>query len=93
MSVSHKTVIRDKIGKEVIKDIERKIKLFPNPKQLTIEKVLITAANPTETLEQEGYFHNILTIDKILKMNKSFFKNTDYIVFHNRLFGNAPYGR
>ncbi|KPA09759.1 ATPase (AAA+ superfamily) [Candidatus Magnetomorum sp. HK-1] len=56
---------RNKIGKEVIKDIERKIEILPNPKQLSIEKVLITAAKPTEPLEQEGYFHNILTIDNI----------------------------
>ena len=56
---------RNKIGKEVIKDIEKKVETLPNPKQLTVEKVLITAAEPTKPLLNEGYFNNILTIEDI----------------------------
>lgn len=56
---------RNKIGKEVIKDIEKKIETLPNPKQLAVEKVLITAAEPTKPLLNEGYFNGILTIEDI----------------------------
>ncbi len=56
---------RNKIGKEVIKDIEKKVETLPNPKQLTVEKVLITATEPTKPLLNEGYFNGILTIEDI----------------------------
>ena len=56
---------RNKIGKEVIKDVEKKIEALPNPKRLTIEKVLITAADPTEVLSNERYFHRILSLEDI----------------------------
>jgi len=56
---------RNKIGTEVIKDIEKKIETLPNPKQFTVEKVLITAAEPTKPLLNEGYFNSILTIEDI----------------------------
>jgi hypothetical protein len=57
---------RKKIGKEIIKDIEKKVDTLPNPKQLTVEKVLITAAEPTQPLLNEGYFHKILNLESIL---------------------------
>ena len=49
----------------MIKDIEKKVETLPNPKQLTVEKVWITAAKPTKPLLNEGYFNNILTIEDI----------------------------
>jgi hypothetical protein len=47
------------------KDIEKKVETLPNPKQLTVEKVLITAAEPSIPLLNEGYFNSILTIEDI----------------------------
>jgi len=56
---------RNKVGKEVIKDIEKKVETLPNPRQFTIEKILITASKPTKPLLNEGYFNRILTIEDI----------------------------
>jgi hypothetical protein len=56
---------KKKIGKEIIKDLERKVDTLSNPKQHTVEKVLITAAEPTQPLLNEGYFHKILTLEGI----------------------------
>ncbi|MCP4674573.1 MAG: hypothetical protein GY854_03465 [Deltaproteobacteria bacterium] len=54
-----------KVGLEIVSDVERKIEVFPNPKDRTIEKVLITAAEPTGKLLNEGYFHAILTLEEL----------------------------
>lgn len=50
----------------IIKDMKKKIEIFPNPKKQTIEKVLLTAAPPTKALVKEGFFNRILTIEDIL---------------------------
>lgn len=54
-----------KIGKSVIPDIERKLEVFPNPKQCTIEKILISLAPPTRDLLDADYFNQILSIRDI----------------------------
>ncbi|MCP4605537.1 MAG: ATP-binding protein [Proteobacteria bacterium] len=54
-----------KIGLEAIGEMEKKIDIFPNPKQRTVEKVLISAAPPTDQLVKTGYFHSILSIDAL----------------------------
>jgi len=41
------------------------VETLPNPKQLTVEKVLITAAEPSIPLLNEGYFNSILSIEDI----------------------------
>jgi AAA+ ATPase superfamily predicted ATPase len=56
---------REKLGKEIIRDIQKKVDSLPNPKQHTVEKVLITAAEPTQPLLNEGHFHKILTLEGI----------------------------
>ena len=56
---------KNHIGKEIIKAVEEKIKLFPNPKQYTIEKVLISALEPSKHLSPEGYFSRILTVNDL----------------------------
>jgi AAA+ ATPase superfamily predicted ATPase len=55
----------DPVGKGVIKDVERKIKLLDAPKKYTVEKVLIAANGVTPDLDNEGYFHHILGLDAI----------------------------
>ena len=54
-----------KIGKGIINEVEKKRTLFPNPKKLTIETVLITASAPTEDLVQEKYFNRILLLEDL----------------------------
>lgn len=54
------------IGKEIISPIEKKVAALKNHFRETIEKVLITASPPTANLQQEGYFHRILTLDTLL---------------------------
>ncbi|MFH0800247.1 MAG: ATP-binding protein [Pseudomonadota bacterium] len=56
----------DPVGKEVIASVEGKIRVLPNPKKWTIERVLVTASPPTKDLLQEGYFHRILELDGLL---------------------------
>ena len=55
----------NKIGTDVISEVERKINTLPNPKQHTIEKVLISLSEPSKLLLNEGYFHRILTVKDI----------------------------
>lgn len=58
---------RRKIGKEIIGDVEKKVIALPNPAKLTIETVLITAAEPAKSLVDEGYFNAILTIETLFR--------------------------
>ena len=53
------------VGVGVLRDVKQKVAMFPNPKQHTLEKVLITASAPTSTLSSEGYFHRIVTLDEL----------------------------
>lgn len=54
-----------KNGKGIIDEVERKRSAFPNPKNFTVETVLITASPPTEDLLEEGYFSRILRIEDL----------------------------
>lgn len=58
---------RDRVGKEVIKDVEKKTAaLAPLRKKYAVETVLITAVPPTQDLINEGYFSTILTTDDLV---------------------------
>lgn len=52
-------------GKELIREMQRKIELYPNRKGFTIEKVLICLTPPSKDLINEGYFHRILLAEEI----------------------------
>ena len=56
-----------KVGTEVIAPFEEKIQRLSNPstRRRTIERVLVTASEPTEELRREGYFHRILTLPEL----------------------------
>lgn len=56
---------KSKVGKEVIKEMEAKLRKFDNPKGWTIEPILISATAPQESLMNEGYFSKILTLDDV----------------------------
>lgn len=53
------------IGTAVIADIEKKVAALPNPKGLTLERVLITASPPTADLIREGHFNRILQLEDL----------------------------
>jgi hypothetical protein len=52
-----------KVGLEVTREVERKLEIFPNPMGRTIERVLISASEPSRQLRDEGYFNEILGLD------------------------------
>lgn len=54
-----------KTGVEVIEEFERKLRLMPNKKNKTIEKVLITANGASDSLISQGYFDRIITLEDI----------------------------
>jgi AAA+ ATPase superfamily predicted ATPase len=53
----------EKVGLDVIREVERKIEILPNPKHRSIERVLISASEPTRQLRDTGYFDTILGLD------------------------------
>ena len=53
------------VGKGIIAPMEQRIHRMPNPRSLTVERVLITATPPTDQLASEGYFNSILTLEDI----------------------------
>lgn len=53
------------VGREVIRDFERKLSLFPNPKKRTRHKVLISAEGVEKSVIQAGYFDRIITLNDI----------------------------
>ncbi len=53
------------VGIGVAGDVDKKLAVLPNPKKHTIERVLITASDPTQALADEGYFHRIVKIDEL----------------------------
>lgn len=56
---------QSKIGVEVIDEFEKKLRLMPDPKGKTIEKVLISASGATDALLARGYFDRIITLEDI----------------------------
>lgn len=57
----------DLIHSSIITEMEEKLALFPNGKNHTIKKVLITTYGATDSLIEKAYFDNIITIDDILE--------------------------
>jgi AAA+ ATPase superfamily predicted ATPase len=55
------------VGKGVIAEVEQKIARLPNPRGLTMERVLITASDPTRELARERYFHRILRLEDLFR--------------------------
>jgi len=55
------------IGMKVIAEMERKLELFPNVANKTIQRVLISAAGVERTLVDKGYFDRILTLPDFFK--------------------------
>lgn len=51
------------VGIKVIAEMEQKLELFPNKKNKTIQKVLISAEGAQESLVNKGYFDRILTLE------------------------------
>jgi AAA+ ATPase superfamily predicted ATPase len=56
-----------KTGVEVIEEFEKKLRLLPDIKNKTLEKVLISASGASEGLLAQGYFDRIITLDDIFK--------------------------
>lgn len=56
---------QSKIGVEVIDEFEKKLRMMPDPKGKTIEKVLISASGATDALLARGYFDRIITLEDI----------------------------
>lgn len=54
-----------KVNSKVITDFERKLALFPNIKNKTIQKVLIASNRAEKGLMERGYFDQIITLDTI----------------------------
>ncbi len=56
---------RERIGKEVIGEVERKVTALRSGGNYSLEKVLISAFPPSKQLREEGYFSTILTVDDL----------------------------
>ncbi|MFI5344498.1 MAG: ATP-binding protein, partial [Chlamydiales bacterium] len=54
-----------KTGVEVIEEFEKKLRSMVNPKNKTIEKVLISASGANDSLIAQGYFDRIITLEEI----------------------------
>ena len=54
------------VGLDIIPAFQRMLDRIDNPRQFTIEKILITTSEPTRDLLREGFFHQILTPDNLL---------------------------
>jgi AAA+ ATPase superfamily predicted ATPase len=54
------------IGKQIIDEVSKKIERLLLPRQISVEKVLISACGATKSVVQSGYFDHILTISDII---------------------------
>jgi len=59
--------LQKKIGVDIIPEFERKLELFPNPRNRTIQKVLISAEGANDNLIGRGYFDVVLTLEDLFK--------------------------
>ena len=59
-----------KVGKEVIKEVERKVDALHDFGTHAIEKVLITVTPPSKDLVREGYFSDILLSEDLVQSGK-----------------------
>lgn len=55
------------VGVDVIEAFQARVAKIPNPRKISIERVLITASNPQDALVNRGYFHHILTLEDIFQ--------------------------
>ena len=54
---------RGKVPFKVIQEFEKKLQLFPNSSNKTIQKTLISAFGAEQSVRNSGYFDTILTLD------------------------------
>ncbi len=57
--------LQSKVGPSVISEVEKKLSLFPNPKNKTIQKVLICNEGADEALINRAYFDEIITCSQL----------------------------
>jgi uncharacterized protein len=60
--------VQAKISSKIIADFEKKLSLFPNPKNKTIQKVLIASDGAEKGLLDRSYFDRIITLDDIFSV-------------------------
>ncbi len=63
MTICEIKYVQAKIGTEVIEELEKKLSLFPNPKKMTIQKVLISTYGPADSLISRAYFDRFLILE------------------------------
>jgi len=54
------------VGKQVIRDVQQKIKRLDVPAEVSIEPVLLSARGATGVVKRERFFNHILTLDDLL---------------------------
>lgn len=57
--------VQGNVGTEVIEELERKLKLFPNKRDFTIQRVLITNTGIDQALMQRAYFDRVITFQEL----------------------------
>ena len=60
---------KDRVNKKIVNEFERKLALLDNPKQKTIHRVLIAFNGVDESVAQQGYFDNIITLDDLFNVH------------------------
>lgn len=58
---------KNKLGKSVIEEFEKKLALFPNKHNKTLHKVLICTGGIDNTLEQAAYFDQVITLEQLFE--------------------------
>jgi len=53
------------VGADVVNDMEKKLSLFGNPKNFTIQKVLITTEGASKALVERHYFDAVIVLDDL----------------------------
>lgn len=62
LSICEIKYLQTKVGTNIIDDFEAKLALFRNPKNYTIQKILISLYGPSDSLIARGYFDRIITL-------------------------------
>ena len=57
---------KERVGREVIEEVERKVAALEPLGSDTIERVLISARPPSRELLEEGYFSRVLTVEDLV---------------------------
>ncbi len=58
---------RNRLGPEVIAEVEQRHQRIQWPKGCSIERVLIVNQEPVDSVRKSGYFHQIITASQLLK--------------------------